>query len=204
MSILFNKNFCYDTKTFRYHTRVMILKTRQLRAGLWAQMFRWRFCLRGQQGLSGISKEQKVIRNVLPGKSKSDLLHGRVWAAMLSEQQRWREVRWVGGCQKVEDMPLDFFLIFLDFFLILLHFFNEDEKWGGWVSESGGHATGFLLIFYISTWFFYISSWLFCISSMRMRSEKSGCQKVEDMPLHHITSIRSAGISMYYTHTHTS
>ena len=33
------------------------------------------------------------------------------------------------GCQKVEDMPLDFFLIFfLDFFLVLLHFFNEDEK----------------------------------------------------------------------------
>ena len=38
--------------------------------------------------------------------------------------------------------------------------------------------------------------------TMTMTCERSGCQKVEDMPLHHITSIRSARISMYYTHTH--
>ena len=39
---------------------------------------------------------------------------------------------------------------------------------------------------------------------MTKSGEKIGCQKVGDMALHHITSIRSAGISMYYTHTHST
>ena len=37
---------------------------------------------------------------------------------------------------------------------------------------------------------------------MTKSGEKIGCQKVGDMALHHITSIRSDRISMYYTHTH--